>query len=46
MEALSHRRGEVTDMGPVPGASDRTKMILTCPSRLVLNFNTGFFSKF
>lgn len=34
MEALSHRRAEVTDMGPVPGSVDRTRMTLTCPSRL------------
>lgn len=33
MEALSHRRGEVTDMGPVPGNTGRTRMCLTCPSR-------------
>jgi len=34
MEALSHRRAEVTDMGPVPGAAGRTRLTLTCPSRL------------
>lgn len=33
MEALSHRRGEVIDMGPVPGNVGRTKLSLTCPSR-------------
>jgi len=33
MEALSHRRGEVVDMGPVPGTIGRTRMSLTCPSR-------------
>lgn len=33
MEALSHRRGEVTDMGPVPGSMGRSRMCLTCPSR-------------
>ncbi|CAL5403764.1 unnamed protein product [Camellia sinensis] len=32
MEALSHRRAEVTDMGPVPGNMGRTRMCLTCPS--------------
>lgn len=35
MEALSHRRAEVTDMGPVPGNDGRTRLTLTCPSRLV-----------
>ncbi|KAL4573466.1 hypothetical protein LXL04_020274 [Taraxacum kok-saghyz] len=34
MEALSHRRAEVTDMGPVAGNFGRTRMTLTCPSRL------------
>ncbi|KMZ64040.1 hypothetical protein ZOSMA_389G00140 [Zostera marina] len=33
MEALSQRKVEVTDMGPVPGSVDKTKMTLTCPSR-------------
>ncbi|PIM99723.1 Elongation factor-type GTP-binding protein [Handroanthus impetiginosus] len=33
MEALSHRRGEITDMGPVPGHVGRTRLCLTCPSR-------------
>lgn len=36
MEALSHRRGEITDMGPVPGSVGRTRLCLTCPSRHVL----------
>lgn len=35
MEALSHRRAEVMDMGPVQGTSGRTRMSMTCPSRLV-----------
>lgn len=35
MEALSHRRAEVIDMGPVPGNVGRTKLSLTCPSRSV-----------
>ena len=38
MEALSHRRAEVTDMGPVPGNVGRTRLSLTCPSRLVLSY--------
>ncbi|KAL6987590.1 hypothetical protein U1Q18_013335 [Sarracenia purpurea var. burkii] len=33
MEALSHRRAEVTDMGPVPGNVGTTRMSLTYPSR-------------
>lgn len=34
MEALSHRRAEVTDMGPAPGkVLGRTRISLTCPSR-------------
>ncbi|BBN67729.1 elongation factor family protein [Prunus dulcis] len=32
MEALSHRRAEIVDMGPVPGSVDRTRLSLTCPS--------------
>ncbi|KAM7275840.1 hypothetical protein ACFE04_017706 [Oxalis oulophora] len=36
MEALSHRRGEVVDMGPVPGDIGRIRLSLTCPSRYVL----------
>ncbi|PPS14318.1 hypothetical protein GOBAR_AA06262 [Gossypium barbadense] len=35
MEALSHRRAEVADMGPVPGNVGRTRLSLTCPSGLV-----------
>ncbi|GFS34767.1 elongation factor family protein [Actinidia rufa] len=40
MEALSHRRAEVTDMGPVPGNVGRTRMCLTCPSRFVIFYPT------
>ena len=36
MEALSHRRAEVNDMGPVAGSEGRTRLSMTCPSRLVL----------
>lgn len=36
MEALSHRRAEVTDMGPVSGTVGRSRLSLTCPSRLAL----------
>lgn len=35
MDALAHRKGEVVDMGAVPGNFGRTRMSLTCPSRLV-----------
>jgi len=38
MEALSHRRAEVIDMGPVPGNEGRTRLSLTCPSRLAYYF--------
>ena len=38
MEALSHRRAEVIDMGPVPGNFGRTRLSLTCPSRLVPSY--------
>lgn len=38
MEALSHRRAEVIDMGPVPGNDGRTRLSLTCPSRLAYYF--------
>jgi GTP-binding protein len=41
MEALSHRRGEVVDMGPVPGTTGRTRLSLTCPSRLVFFFTVA-----
>lgn len=42
MEALSHRRAEVTDMGPVPGNVGRTRMSLTCPSRFTVALYTCF----
>ncbi|KAG8386833.1 hypothetical protein BUALT_Bualt03G0190200 [Buddleja alternifolia] len=42
MEALSHRRGEVTDMGPVPGNVGRTRLCLTCPSRGLVGYRTVF----
>jgi len=43
MEALSHRRAEVNDMGPVPGTVGRTRLSLTCPSRLAeLPFSLNF----
>lgn len=42
MEALSHRRGEVTDMGPVPENFGRTKLCLTCPSRGLVGYRSVF----
>ncbi|RVX09397.1 GTP-binding protein TypA/BipA-like [Vitis vinifera] len=35
MEALSHRRAEVVDMGPVAGSEGRTRISMTCPSSCV-----------
>ncbi|KAG6385365.1 hypothetical protein SASPL_154199 [Salvia splendens] len=42
MEALSHRRGEITDMGPVPGSVGRTRVCLTCPSRGLVGYRSVF----
>ncbi|XP_048327415.1 uncharacterized protein LOC107417183 isoform X2 [Ziziphus jujuba] len=44
MEALSHRRAEVIDMGPVPGNVGRTKLSLTCPSRGLVGYRSVFSS--
>lgn len=44
MEALSHRRAEVTDMGPVQGHVGRTRMCLTCPSRGLVGYRSVFSS--
>ncbi|XP_039119771.1 50S ribosomal subunit assembly factor BipA [Dioscorea cayenensis subsp. rotundata] len=44
MEALSHRKAEVTDMGPVPGSIGRTRMSLTCPSRGLVGYRSVFSS--
>ncbi|XP_021898449.1 uncharacterized protein LOC110815104 [Carica papaya] len=44
MEALSHRRAEVTDMGPVPGNVGRTRLSLTCPSRGLVGYRSVFSS--
>ncbi|KAL5730593.1 hypothetical protein ACHQM5_003396 [Ranunculus cassubicifolius] len=44
MEALSHRRAEVLDMGPVPGNFGRTRMSLTCPSRGLVGYRSVFSS--
>ncbi|XP_058755948.1 uncharacterized protein LOC131629162 isoform X2 [Vicia villosa] len=45
METLSHRRAEVTDMGPVAGAIGRTKLSLTCPSRGLVGYRSVFSSE-
>ncbi|KAK2973262.1 hypothetical protein RJ640_001918 [Escallonia rubra] len=44
VEALSHRRGEMCDMGPVPGNSARTKLKFTCPSRGLVGYRSVFSS--
>ncbi|KAM7269647.1 hypothetical protein ACFE04_025144 [Oxalis oulophora] len=44
MEALSHRRGEVVDMGPVPGDIGRIRLSLTCPSRGLVGYRSVFSS--
>ncbi|XVF60916.1 hypothetical protein PTKIN_Ptkin08bG0086400 [Pterospermum kingtungense] len=44
MEALSHRRAEVTDMGPVDGNVGRTRLSLTCPSRGLVGYRSVFSS--
>ncbi|KAK3025396.1 hypothetical protein RJ639_044651 [Escallonia herrerae] len=44
VEALSHRRGEMSDMGPVPGNSSRTKLKFTCPSRGLVGYRSVFSS--
>ncbi|XVE86387.1 hypothetical protein DITRI_Ditri18aG0031000 [Diplodiscus trichospermus] len=44
MEALSHRRAEVADMGPVPGNVGRTRLSLTCPSRGLVGYRSVFSS--
>ncbi|KNA26008.1 hypothetical protein SOVF_001230 [Spinacia oleracea] len=44
MEALSHRRGEVVDMGPVPGHAGRTRLSMICPSRGSVGYRSVFFS--
>ncbi|CAK8577084.1 unnamed protein product [Lathyrus sativus] len=45
MEALSHTRAEVTDMGPVAGAIGRTRLSLTCPSRGLVGYRNVFSSE-
>ncbi|KAI9178366.1 hypothetical protein LWI28_025720 [Acer negundo] len=44
LEALSHRRAEVMDMGPVAGNVGRTKICLTCPSRGLVGYRSVFSS--
>ncbi|XP_034701051.1 50S ribosomal subunit assembly factor BipA-like [Vitis riparia] len=44
MEALSHRRAEVVDMGPVAGSEGRTRISMTCPSRGLVGYRSVFSS--
>ncbi|XP_030515762.1 50S ribosomal subunit assembly factor BipA [Rhodamnia argentea] len=44
MEALTHRRAEIIDMGPVPGDIGRTRLSLTCPSRGLVGYRSVFSS--
>lgn len=44
MEALAHRKGEVVDMGAVPGHIGRIRMSLTCPSRGLVGYRSVFSS--
>ncbi|KAL3754683.1 hypothetical protein ACJRO7_001872 [Eucalyptus globulus] len=44
MEALSHRRAEIVDMGPVAGDTGRTRLSLTCPSRGLVGYRSVFSS--
>lgn len=36
LETLNNRKGELLDMGPVPGTTGRTRVLMTCPSRSVV----------
>jgi GTP-binding protein len=45
LETLTHRKGEVVDMGPVPGTTGRTRIFMTCPSRGLVGVK-GIFSSF
>ncbi|MQL98760.1 hypothetical protein Taro_031475, partial [Colocasia esculenta] len=44
MEALSHRRAEVLDMGPVAGPVGRTRICMNCPSRGLVGYRSVFSS--
>ncbi|KAK1391316.1 hypothetical protein POM88_010372 [Heracleum sosnowskyi] len=44
MEALAHRKGEVVDVGAVPGDVGRIRMSLTCPSRGLVGYRSVFSS--
>lgn len=44
LDALSHRRAEVADMGPVAGHVGRTRICLTCPSRGLVGYRSVFSS--
>ncbi|ONM38258.1 elongation factor family protein [Zea mays] len=45
LETITHRKGEVVDMGPVPGTTGRTRIFMTCPSRGLVGVK-GIFSSF
>ncbi|CAM6121657.1 unnamed protein product [Calypogeia fissa] len=42
VEALSHRRGELLDMGPCAESLGRTKLTFTCPSRGLVGYRSVF----
>ncbi|KAH9291486.1 hypothetical protein KI387_043327, partial [Taxus chinensis] len=42
MEALSHRRGELIDMGPCAGSEGRSRLSLICPSRGLVGYRSVF----
>ncbi|GAA0170962.1 translation elongation factor [Lithospermum erythrorhizon] len=44
IEALSHRRGVVMDVGPVAGHVGRTRLSFTCPSRGLVGYRSVFSS--
>ncbi|KAG9446813.1 hypothetical protein H6P81_012941 [Aristolochia fimbriata] len=44
IEALSHRKAEVSDMGPVAGHVGRTRISITCPSRGLVGYRSVFYS--
>lgn len=42
IEALSHRRAEMLDMGPCPESVGRTRLTFTCPSRGLVGYRSVF----
>uniref|UniRef100_A0A453FIV4 Tr-type G domain-containing protein n=1 Tax=Aegilops tauschii subsp. strangulata TaxID=200361 RepID=A0A453FIV4_AEGTS len=45
LETLNNRKGELLDMGPVPGTTGRTRVFMTCPSRGLVGVK-GVFNSF